>query len=170
MEPAEWVDLASRTEQLQETLVPDASAPLLTNLLHFETESSGSCLLVSFPVGWERGPGAYSCFEHAVVLEGSIELDGDLWEAGSAFVVPADAQRRRTFAPSGALAVAWFSSAPRWSGGGGIDVPASSEVWAGDPADANVASDEVDAATRRWRHVQPGGARDESALRYSWIH
>lgn len=170
MEQAEWIDLASRMDQLQETVVPDASAPLLTNLLHVESGSSGSCLLVRFPVGWERGSGVYSCFEHAVVLEGSIELDGDLWEAGTAFVVPADAQRRRTFAPSGALAVAWFSAAPHWTGGGGTDTPASSVVWSGDVGDANAASDEIDVVGRRWRHIESGGAFDEACLRYSWIH
>lgn len=170
MDEAGWVDLDSRMDQLQETAVPDASAPLRTHLLHVDPRSSGSCLLVAFPSGWERGPGAYSCFEHAVVLEGSIELDGDMWEAGTAFVVPADAQRRRTVAPSGALAVAWFSAAPRWAGGGGIDTPASSVVWSGDLVDANAASDEVDAAGRRWRHVEPGVGADDSFLRYSWIH
>lgn len=170
MNEAEWVDLASRMDQLQETVVPDASAPLLTTVLHVEPTSSGSCLLVSFPAEWERGPGAYSCFEHAVVLEGSIELDGDLWEAGTSFVIPADAQRSRTFAPSGALAVAWFSGAPRWTGGGGIEAPASSVVWSGDFADANAASDEVDAAGRRWRHVEPGIASDDAHVRYSWVH
>jgi hypothetical protein len=170
MTEAEWVDLASRKYHVQETVVPDASAPLLTSLLHVDPGSSGSCLLVSFPIGWERGPGSYSCFEHAVVLEGSIDLDGDRWEAGTAFVVPAKAQRRRTFAPTGALVLAWFSAAPRWTGGGRVDGPASSHLWVGDPVDANTATDEVDLVGRRWRHLMPGLSTEDAYLHYSWIH
>lgn len=170
MGSGEWVDLNALLLQLKHTPVPDADQPLMTSLLHADPTTSGSCLLVSFPVGWERGPGAYACFEHAVVLDGGIELDGDLWEAGTAFVVPADAQRRRTFAPSGALAVAWFSGVPRWTGGGGIDEPASSFVWSGDEENAVAACDEVDVQGRRWRHVEPRDASSDNVLRYSWTH
>lgn len=166
----EWVDLDALRGQLKTTPVPDADRPLMTTLLHVDEDSKGSCLLVSFPVGWERGPGAYGCFEHAVVLEGSIELDGDLWEQGTAFVVPADAQRRRTFSPSGALAVAWFSGVPRWTGGGGIDEPASSFVWPGDEENSVAAFDEVDVQGRRWRHAEPGHSSSGNVLRYSWTH
>lgn len=170
MVEGQWVDLDGYARELSVTVVPDANEPLMTRLLHFDPDSGGSCLLVAFPTGWERGSGAYSCFEHAVILDGSIELDGDLWEAGTSFVVPADAQRRRTFAPSGAMAVAWFSATPRWNGGGAIDGPASSAEWSGDLTDANAASDEVDALGRRWRHIEAGSVSDSSFLRYSWVH
>jgi hypothetical protein len=171
MADSAWVDLAPLEARLQETVVPDASAPLRTHLLHVDPQSSGSCLLVSFPIGWERGSGTYSCVEHAVVLDGSIELDGDLWEPGTAFVVPADAPRRRTYSPNGALAVAWFSATPRWTGGESqAQAAPSSAAWAGDLADANAACDEVDAVGRRWRHMPAESNEDNEFLRYSWIH
>lgn len=170
MNLAAWVDLDSRLSDLRSTPVPDANEPLMTSLVHADPKSSGSCLLVSFPVGWQRGAGSYSCDEHAIVLDGSIELDGELWETGMSFIVPAGAQRTRTFCPGGALAVAWFAGAPRWTGGGGPGEVPSSAAWAGDLQDERFPHDGVDIGGRRWRHFDPGESFDDSLLYYSWTH
>lgn len=167
-----WINVDNRASGLTSTPVPDATLPLATSVLRTDPASSGSCLLVSFPEGWERGPGSYTCAEHAVVIDGSIELDGSLWEAGSAFVIRAGAQRTRTFSPGGALAVAWFAGVPRWSGGGEVaGIPGSSSLWLGDQPDDSSAADIVDVAGRRWRHVPAGDSSvSDEHLRYVWNH
>lgn len=167
-----WIDLDARVAELASTSVPDANLPLATSVLQVDKASSGTCLLVSFPAGWERGPGSYTCAEHAVVIDGSIELDGTLWDAGSAFFIPAGAQRTRTFSPGGALAIAWFAGVPRWIGGGEVaGAPGSSSSWVGDGMDTSIASDVVDVTGRSWRHVAAGDSSvSEELLRYAWNH
>jgi len=166
----DWSDLDSWRDALTPTSVPDASLPLMTHLLHVDTTTRGSCLLVSFPVGWERGPGTYACAEHAVVLDGSIELDGERWSAGQGFVVPAGAQRTRTYAPMGALAVAWFAGKPEWTGGITASGPPSSREWNGHPTASLLANvDEVDVNRRQWRHRDEADRHErQGVVGYVW--
>lgn len=157
-----WIDLDALVADLVITPVLDASLPLRTHLLHADPETRASCLLVQFPPGWKRTVGTYACAEHAVVLEGEVILDGQQWGAGQGFVVPAGVTRQETYAPQGALAVAWFGGAPRWTSGGTPLAEPSCAVWNGDLATG--VCDEVDAAQRRWRHnmepVQQSGAEN----------
>jgi hypothetical protein len=168
-----WTSLEELVSKLMETPVPDTNLPLRTHLLHSDPDSRASALLVQFPVGWKRSVGTYTCAEHAVVLEGEIILDDHMWVASEGFVVPGGITRRETFAPNGALAVAWFGGAPRWtSGGTPLNTP-SCEPWQGDyPIGPIGAFDEVDVTNRRWRHnPQSTGSEapsDSGIIRYEW--
>lgn len=168
-----WTSLEELAAKLAETPVLDASLPLHTYLLHADPESRASCLLVQFPVGWKRGTGTYSCAEHAVVIDGEIILDDQTWTATEGFIVPGGVTRRETFTPHGALAVAWFGGAPRWTSGGAPLSKPSCESWQGDnPIGPVGAFDEVDVTNRRWRHNSQSLASeaqsDSGIIRYQW--
>jgi hypothetical protein len=146
-----WIDLDYLVGRLQSTPVPDANLPLRTTLLHADPLSRASCMLVEFPIGWKRAAGMYSCAEHAVVIDGELILDGDLWTKNQGFVVPADRARTETCAPGGALAVAWFGGAPKWtSAATQRQLTPSSEFWVGDSPDGTY--DELNSVGRKWRH------------------
>jgi len=170
-----WINLDELVGKLQPTPVPDANIPLLTTLLHADPNSRASCMLVEFPVGWKRTAGIYSCAEHAGVLEGEILLDGVSWNTHQGFVVPADRARTETFTPGGALAVAWFGGAPRWTSGSGQSTEVlsepSSEPWAGDSPSG--ACDELDSVTKKWRHCVDQQTNEQSPAKtgvfmYQW--
>ncbi len=165
-----WTSLEELVSKLMETPVPDANLPLRTHLLRSDTVSRASALLVQFPVGWKRSVGTYTCAEHAVVLDGEIILDDHTWVATGGFIVPGGITRRETFTPNGALAVAWFGGAPRWtSGGTPLNTP-SCESWNGD--NPTGAFDEVDVTNRWWRHNPQSTASeaqsDSGIFRYEW--
>jgi hypothetical protein len=171
-----WTSLDELVFKLAETPVPDANLPLHTYLLHADSDSRASCLLVQFPVGWKRGIGTYSCAEHALVLDGEIILDDQTWAATEGFIVPGGVTRRETFTPHGALAVAWFGGAPRWTSGGTPLSKPTCEPWQGDnPIEPNEpigVFDEVDVTNRRWRHNPQLSASeahsDSGIIRYQW--
>ena len=174
-----WTSLEELVAKLAETPVLDANLPLHTYLLHADPDSRASCLLVQFPVGWKRGTGTYSCAEHAVVLEGEIILDDQAWTSTKGFIVPGGITRRETFTPHGALAVAWFGGAPRWTSGGEPWSKPSCEPWQGDnpinpiePIGSIGAFDEVDVTNRRWRHnlqsSESEAQSDSGIIRYQW--
>lgn len=174
-----WTSLEELVAKLAETPVLDANLPLHTYLLHADPDSRASCLLVQFPVGWKRGTGTYSCAEHALILEGEIILDDHTWKATEGFIVPGGITRRETYSPRGALAVAWFGGAPRWTSGGTPLSKPSCEPWQGDnpinpiePIGSIGAFDEVDVTNRRWRHnLQSSEAEaqsDSGIIRYQW--
>ncbi len=163
----EWVDLKELATNLESTPVPDSNLPLLTSLLHSDPVTRASCLLVEFPPGWKRTAGIYSCAEHAVVLRGSVILDGDNWSAGQGFVVPAGGLRTETFTPQGALAVAWFGGAPRWTSAETGGESKSGQPWLGDQG--STARDELDIQGWRWRHVsEPTGQADSGTVTHQW--
>jgi hypothetical protein len=171
-----WTSLEELVSKLAETPVLDANLPLHTQLLHADPDSRASCLLVQFPVGWKRGTGTYSCAEHALILEGEIILDDHTWKATEGFIVPGGITRRETYSPHGALAVAWFGGAPRWTSGGTPLSKPSSDPWQGDKTIEAIepigAFDEVDVINQRWRHnPQPSASEAESnsgIIRYQW--
>ena len=165
-----WTNLEELVSRLVETPVPDTNLPLRTHLLHADPESRASCLLVQFPVGWKRGVGTYTCAEHAIILDGEITLDDHRWVAGEGFVVPGGITRRETHTPHGALAVAWFGGAPRWTSGGTPSDTPSSESWLGD--NPKGVFDEVDVTNHRWRHNPQSTAFetqiDSGVIGYQW--
>ena len=163
----EWADLKELATNLASTSVPDSNLPLLTSLLHADPVTRASCLLVEFPPGWKRTSGNYSCAEHALVLRGSVILDSEEWSAGHGFVVPAGALRTETFSPDGALAVAWFGGAPRWTSAAIGGESKSGLAWNGDQGATR--RDEVDMQGWRWRHVpQPTGQPESGIITYQW--
>jgi hypothetical protein len=162
-----WTDLDELVGKLESTPVPDTNSPLRTTLLHADPITRASCMLVEFPPGWKRAAGIYSCAEHAVVLDGEIILDGDLWTKYQGFVVPADRARTETFSPSGALAVAWFGGAPRWTSGAIPHSTPSSEAWVGDSPSG--ICDELDPVARKWRHcVEAETPSQTGVFMYQW--
>lgn len=167
-----WINLDELLGDLQPTPIQDANLPLRTKLLHADPQTRASCLLVEFPAGWQRSAGAFTCAEHAVILDGEIILDGDHWGPGQGFVVPAEVGRTETRAPNGALAVAWFSGAPRWTSGEdtsgvGAAGKGSSIQWSGDAPAGE--SDELDASQRKWRHNPEASLEKKSGIFvYSW--
>jgi hypothetical protein len=163
----EWVDLKELATKLAPTPVTDSNLPLMTSLLRAVPNTRASCLLVEFPPGWKRTAGSYSCTEHAVILSGSVILDGQVWLAGHGFIVSAGGLRTETFAPEGALAVAWFGGAPRWTSAGRGGDSTSGQTWNGDQG--ITVRDEVDTLGWRWRHVsQPEGQPGLGTFNYEW--
>ena len=163
----EWVDLKELATNLAPTPVPDSNFPLLTSLLRTDPVTRASCLLVEFPVGWKRTSGMYSCAEHALVLRGSVILDGEDWSAGHGFIVPAGELRTETYSPDSALAVAWFSGAPLWNSAETGGQSKSGQDWSGDQG--ITMRDEVDMQGWRWRHVpQPTGQPESGVVTYQW--
>lgn len=164
---SEWVDLKKISTNLVPTPVPDSNLPLLTSVLHADPITRASCLLVEFPPGWKRTSGIYSCVEHAVVLQGSVILDGDSWVIGQGFVVPAGALRTETFSPQGAIAVAWFGGSPRWTSAKVGSESPSGLAWSGDQESSM--HDEVDIHGWRWRQVAELDVQlDPGTINYQW--
>ena len=165
-----WTSLDELVSKLMDTPVPDANLPLRTHLLHADPGSRASALLVEFPVGWKRSVGTYTCAEHAVVLDGEIILDDRTWVATEGFIVPGGITRRETHTPNGALAVAWFGGAPRWtSGGTPLNTPSCESWHGGNPTGA---FDEVDVTNRGWRHHsqfnESASQQASGIIRYQW--
>lgn len=70
---------------------------------------------VRFPKGWSRPDvGHYAVAEEFVVLQGSLSLSGQTWNAGSHAWVPAFQRRHDLASPAGCLVFAWFRGTPRW--------------------------------------------------------
>ena len=152
---SEWVHGDSLNADLESVSVPSASGPFHVHQLHFDPPTKASAVVVRFPAGWTRTAGMYTCAEHAVVLDGEVQLDGIRWKAGEGFVVPAFQPRHLTFSP-GALVIAWFSGRPVWQ----EENPASNEIelqipspnsWTGDEVTSHF--DVVSIDNRKWRHV-----------------
>lgn len=86
--------------------------------LHRDPLTRARSLLVRFPPGWRRpGPGFYACAEEVLVIEGAVSVSGTTVSAGEYAFFPPFLTRTASLSPSGCLALAWFSAAPRWSMG-----------------------------------------------------
>ncbi|WP_296601403.1 hypothetical protein [Nocardioides sp.] len=72
-------------------------------------------ILGRFPAGFERSvPGGYLAAEEFVVLDGELELEGELFGRGTLSVVPAGYPRTHMRSPQGALVLAWFGGLPEF--------------------------------------------------------
>ena len=96
--------------------VPGGSVPVSVSRLHADPETRAVTLVVRFPAGWQRPEaGAYSAAEEVYLLDGSLEMNGTPYGAGTWFRVPAGAVRRHTASPGGAVALARFDGPARWT-------------------------------------------------------
>lgn len=97
------------------TTIPESSPPVRLLRLHHDRATKASVSLVAFPRGWSRAAaGAYTAGEEFLVLCGGLAVSGRRYDAGAWAWLPAGALRVDSTAPSGALAVAWFSGPPTW--------------------------------------------------------
>lgn len=99
----------------RELTIPDSSPPVAIARLREEADG-GYWTLVRFPAGWSRPvTGHYQVTEEFWLLEGELEMSDEVYRAGSGAHVPAGAQRSDTRSMLGALALARFAGAPRWT-------------------------------------------------------
>lgn len=97
------------------TTLPGSSAPVRLLRLHHDRATKANVSLVAFPPAWSRAAaGAYTAGEEFLVLRGGLAVSGQRYDAGVRAWLPAGAFRFDSAAPSGALAVAWFSGPPTW--------------------------------------------------------
>ncbi|MGA3564507.1 cupin domain-containing protein [Melissospora conviva] len=103
----QWLDLT----------LPGSEPPVRMRRLHADPETKASVSLVRFPAGWRRpGTGWYPVAEEFVVLEGGMEVVGT-HGAGDYVYLPPRAIRAGTASPQGALVLAYFAGAPKWTEG-----------------------------------------------------
>lgn len=102
-----------------ESTIPGSSPPVRLVRLHADAETGASVTLVAFPPGWTRpGTGHYPCAEEFVVLDGRIEITGEVYPAGEYVYLPPRATRTDgVVGPEGCRALAWFSGRPAWTPG-----------------------------------------------------
>lgn len=151
----EAASLDHLAKELRPLLVPGASRPFHARRLITDPVSNATAMLVYFPSGWTRMAGSYSCVEHAVLLDGILEIDGFECRPGAGFLIPAGAIRWSAQS-SGALALAWFSSSPVWRAAPKQTQTETSKVssvlaWPGDRPSG--VFDLVDLQLRTWLHV-----------------
>lgn len=150
----EATDLDKLAKDLRPLLVPGANLPFNSRRLISDPVSNATAMLVHFPAGWSRAAGYYSCTEHAVLLDGTLEIDGFECRPGAGFVIPAQATRWAARS-SGALAIAWFSDLQIWrsvsdEGQSDVEKVCSVKDWTGDQPGR--VFDVVDPKMRTWLH------------------
>ena len=110
------VDLAGDLEW-GEFEIPDSTVPVALATLNVEPTRART-VLVRFPAGWERpGMGWYTCAEEMVVLDGTLEMNGNAFGAGDWGYVPAGLVRVDSLARTEVLVVARFDGPARWTSG-----------------------------------------------------
>lgn len=88
---------------------PDAEYKMLSR-----DEESGACsALMRYPPGWSRmGPEHILADEEFFVLDGSLEMDGELYEADSYAFLPAGWTRKTMASETGCVQLAFYSREP----------------------------------------------------------
>lgn len=95
--------------------IPQSTPAVAMAVLNPGRQGGPSLALVRFPAGWGRpGSGHYTCAEEFVVLEGELEVSGDVFGAGDRGWFPAGRGRTASRARQDTLALAWFSGPARW--------------------------------------------------------
>lgn len=95
--------------------IPQSTPEVSMAVLRPGKGGGASMALVRFPSGWERpGSGHYTCDEEFVVLEGELQVSGEVFEAGDRGWFPAGRRRFASRAHHATLALAWFSGPARW--------------------------------------------------------
>jgi hypothetical protein len=121
----------------RDSVIDDATPPVQVRRFHVDLSSKAFTVLVRFPAGWERRhAGHYLVDEEVLFLEGSFEMSGVQYSAGSYAYFPAGYLREASRSTGGALALAWFSGRQGWSRGPSLDlVPAGVVVddWRAEP-------------------------------------
>lgn len=100
--------------------IPGSTLPVELVRLASDPATRSATLLVRFPPGWERPDvGHYPAGEEIVVLRGELAVSGVSYHPGDYGWIPAGALREASRTPQGALVLAWFAGAPRWTPGPG---------------------------------------------------
>ena len=147
-----WVDVP----------IPGGTVPASMAVLRDEPITRARTVLVRFPTGWAREEaGHYLADESFVVLDGTLNMNGETYEPRSCVFVPAGAQRFATRSPQEVLAFAHFSGPARWVVGDGrgglIERRALELVAAPDPgARAAVDTEWLNLDTRAWVWIPAG--------------
>lgn len=104
-----------RVDDWLDVPIPGSHPAVRLHRLHVDRETGASVSLVRFPAGWSRpGTGHYSAAEEFVVIEGEIRV-GATYRTGDYAYLPPRTLRSASASESGALVLAWFSTAPTWS-------------------------------------------------------
>ena len=88
---------------------PDAEYKMLSR-----NPESGACsALMRYPSGWSRlGPEQILADEEFFVLDGSLEMDGELYEADSYAFLPAGWNRNSMASKNGCVLIAFYNREP----------------------------------------------------------
>lgn len=98
--------------------IPDGNRPVEMCVLRDEPETRARTVFVRFPAGWARDQtGWYPCDEELVVIDGAIEVSGSVFSEREWALIPPRYARAGTSTPDGALVLARFGGAARWTPG-----------------------------------------------------
>ncbi|HEY8533096.1 MAG TPA: hypothetical protein VIL44_04350 [Micromonospora sp.] len=124
------IDLrADDHEGWQDFTLPGSNRPVRLLRLHADPETKASVSLVRFPADWRRSvTGYYTAAEEFVILDGSIEVVAP-HRAGDYVYLPPRTTRVNTNTAGGALVLAYFSEAPKWTEGVADTPPPSEPVY-----------------------------------------
>jgi hypothetical protein len=104
----------------RELVIPDGEPAVLVHRLFSDPATGVLATLVRFPAGWRRPhSGHYLVEEEALFLDGSFEMSGLEYQAGTFAFFPAGYLRESSIAANGAMAVAWFGGRADWYRGPG---------------------------------------------------
>ncbi len=121
----------------RDAVIDDATPPVQLRRFHVDPTSKAFTVLVRFPAGWQRPhAGHYLVDEEVLFLEGSFEMSGIRYTAGSYAYLPAGYLRDASRSIDGALSLAWFSGRQVWSRRPSLDVVPPAivvEDWRGEP-------------------------------------
>jgi hypothetical protein len=102
----------------RELVIPDGEPAVLVHRLFSDPGTGALTTLVRFPPGWRRPhSGHYVVEEEALFLDGSFEMSGLEYHAGTFAFFPAGYHRESSIAPNGAMALAWFGGRADWHRG-----------------------------------------------------
>ncbi|QUL39042.1 cupin domain-containing protein [Erythrobacter sp. JK5] len=88
---------------------PDAEYKILSR----DPETGACTALMRYPVGWSRmGPEHIVADEEFFVLDGSLEMDGELYEADSYAFLPAGWTRNSMSSKNGCVLIAFYNREP----------------------------------------------------------
>ncbi|MEE8601361.1 hypothetical protein [Euzebya tangerina] len=107
------IDIGAAT--WREFTIPGSNTPVHLTRLGAHPDG-GFDVLVRFPTGWSRpGPGHYDAIEEVTFIAGGFRMSGRTYRAGDYGWFPTSFTRTDSAAPTGALALAWFSQPNEWS-------------------------------------------------------
>ena len=132
--------------------IPGGNAAVQMALLDHDSVTRARTVLVRFPAGWTRGEaGSYVAAEDLVLLEGTLRMNGALWQAGDWAFVPARGLRAQMLTDDGALAYARFLGPAKWLRDEGEGAPFQHRSFDDIVSGAPSASSPSSFGSRAWR-------------------